>query len=204
MAVVDLDNAPSWWRRGKGDHLSAAEARALAGTTGAPQGWMPSLAGAAAGAAEQGLSLHARALLPDRTQSNTRALPLPPSLLAGPVRLLTHPPAAGYSQNPISVYYCYAPGGQALERCIAEVTNTPWGERVTFLFRCGAPRGAAAAAAAAACRRRRCGRRSGAARCTAGRARRLRAVSSANHLRAAALASALHALHLTEHARCLR
>lgn len=49
--------------------------------------------------------------------------------------LLTHPPAAGYTQNPISVYYCYGPDGEALEHCIAEVTNTPWAERVTFLFR---------------------------------------------------------------------
>jgi hypothetical protein len=49
--------------------------------------------------------------------------------------LLTHPPAAGYTQNPISVYYCYGARGGRLERCIAEVTNTPWAERVTFLFR---------------------------------------------------------------------
>ena len=147
---------------------------------------------------------------------------------AGPVRLLTNPVAAGYVQNPISVYYCYAastdgggdkreqartprdscsaqstssgrvgaargcsaadrprgdcgssqaasggrdggpqgcsagtrgdcgdaraePGGRSgapqgcgagggappagrLQRCIAEVTNTPWGARVTFVF----------------------------------------------------------------------
>ena len=51
----------------------------------------------------------------------------------GPVLLLTDPAAAGYHQNPISVYYCYDAAG-ALATCIAEVTNTPWGERVTFLF----------------------------------------------------------------------
>lgn len=34
---------------------------------------------------------------------------------------------------PRSVYYCYDKAG-ALQRGIAEVTNTPWGERVTFLF----------------------------------------------------------------------
>ncbi|KAL4448927.1 hypothetical protein ABPG77_007644 [Micractinium sp. CCAP 211/92] len=88
MAVVDLDIAPSWWRRTKTDNMTAAEARRLAGT-------------------------------------------------AGPVRLLTHPPAAGYTQNPISVYYCYSRDGRQLEQCIAEVTNTPWAERVTFLFRPG-------------------------------------------------------------------
>ena len=51
----------------------------------------------------------------------------------GGVRLLTDPAVAGYVQNPISVYYCYDESG-ALEKCIAEVTNSPWGDRVTFLF----------------------------------------------------------------------
>lgn len=62
---------------------------------------------------------------------------------SGPVRILTHPPAAGYTQNPISVYYCYKKGAEwgegkpdpIPEKCLAEVTNTPWGERVTFVFR---------------------------------------------------------------------
>jgi DUF1365 family protein len=52
---------------------------------------------------------------------------------AGAVHLLTNPISAGYVQNPISVYYCYSNAGQ-LQQCIAEVTNTPWGERVRFLF----------------------------------------------------------------------
>ncbi|KAG1669598.1 hypothetical protein FOA52_006371 [Chlamydomonas sp. UWO 241] len=51
----------------------------------------------------------------------------------GAVRLLTSPTTAGYTQNPISVYYCYGEGG-VLERAIAEVTNTPWNERVRFVF----------------------------------------------------------------------
>jgi DUF1365 family protein len=55
---------------------------------------------------------------------------------AGRVKLLTNPPALGYIQNPISVYYCFAADG-TLEMCIAEVTNTPWADRVTFLFRPG-------------------------------------------------------------------
>ena len=50
--------------------------------------------------------------------------------------LLTTPISAGYSQNPISVYYCLDATGD-LNMCIAEVTNTPWGARVTFLFRPG-------------------------------------------------------------------
>ncbi|KAH6790206.1 DUF1365 family protein [Perilla frutescens var. frutescens] len=54
----------------------------------------------------------------------------------GPVFLLTIPPSVGYEQNPLSLYYCYDVEGAArtLIKCIAEVTNTPWGERVTFLF----------------------------------------------------------------------
>lgn len=132
MAVVDLDNAPSWWRRSPSDNLSAAEARALAGTTGALRlGGSQRLWGV--------WGCQGSPQLPPACLGCTPLDPPPPA--TGPVRLLTHPPAAGYSQNPISVYYCYSPGGQDLERCIAEVTNTPWGERVTFLFRWGHLRG---------------------------------------------------------------
>uniref|UniRef100_A0A1D1XGY3 ADP-ribosylation factor GTPase-activating protein 3 n=1 Tax=Anthurium amnicola TaxID=1678845 RepID=A0A1D1XGY3_9ARAE len=74
---------------------------------------------------------------------------------AGPVLLLTIPPSVGYEQNPLSVYYCYdlvpattqehtaaANDGErsttittlCLRKCIAEVTNSPWGERVSFVF----------------------------------------------------------------------
>ncbi|MQL98171.1 hypothetical protein Taro_030886 [Colocasia esculenta] len=74
----------------------------------------------------------------------------------GPVLLLTIPPSVGYEQNPLSVYYCYdvdavpattqqqiagsnsdersATTPIRLKKCIAEVTNTPWGERVSFVF----------------------------------------------------------------------
>ncbi|XP_027102328.1 uncharacterized protein [Coffea arabica] len=54
----------------------------------------------------------------------------------GPIFLLTIPPSVGYEQNPLSVYYCYdvERSSRNLKKCIAEVTNTPWGERVSFLF----------------------------------------------------------------------
>ncbi|OMO70310.1 hypothetical protein CCACVL1_18997 [Corchorus capsularis] len=54
----------------------------------------------------------------------------------GPVSLLTIPPSVGYEQNPLSIYYCYDLEGsnKLLKKCIAEVTNTPWGERVRFVF----------------------------------------------------------------------
>mmetsp|Transcript_64072 Transcript_64072/g.177045 ORF Transcript_64072/g.177045 Transcript_64072/m.177045 type:complete len:179 (-) Transcript_64072:780-1316(-) len=51
----------------------------------------------------------------------------------GLVLLLTEPSCLGYHQNPISVYYCYRADG-SLASCLAEVTNTPWTERVVFPF----------------------------------------------------------------------
>lgn len=39
MAVLDLDNAPSWWRRTKNENMTAAEARRLAGTAGGALRW---------------------------------------------------------------------------------------------------------------------------------------------------------------------
>jgi len=81
MALINLNDPPSWWSQQDGDTMSAEEARNFAGTQ-------------------------------------------------GKVMLLTHPPAVGYVQNPISVYYCYNTDDR-LEICIAEVTNTPWGERVS-------------------------------------------------------------------------
>jgi uncharacterized protein len=51
---------------------------------------------------------------------------------AGPVRLLTHVRTFGHLFNPISLYYCFAPDGQRVEKVVAEVTNTPWGERHSY------------------------------------------------------------------------
>lgn len=40
---------------------------------------------------------------------------------AGKVLLLTNPVVGGYTQNPISVYYCFAAASNKLAKCIAEV-----------------------------------------------------------------------------------
>jgi DUF1365 family protein len=56
---------------------------------------------------------------------------------AGPVRLLTHVRALGYVFNPVSFYFCFAADGGALEAVVAEITNTPWGERHTYAVRAG-------------------------------------------------------------------
>ena len=47
----------------------------------------------------------------------------------GPIRLLTHLRYFGYVMNPVSFYYCFDGAGQRVEFIVAEVHNTPWGER---------------------------------------------------------------------------
>ncbi len=61
---------------------------------------------------------------------------------AGPVRLLAHVRSLGYVFNPVSFYYCFAADGRTLQAIVAEITNTPWGERHTYVVRAG-PDGAA-------------------------------------------------------------
>jgi DUF1365 family protein len=54
---------------------------------------------------------------------------------AGPVRLLTHLRYFGYGFNPVSFYYCFDAEGRELEAVVAEVNNTPWGERHCYVLR---------------------------------------------------------------------
>ena len=53
---------------------------------------------------------------------------------AGPIRLLTHLRYFGYCMNPISVYYCFKPDGETLDALVAEVSNTPWGEKIGYVL----------------------------------------------------------------------
>ena len=53
---------------------------------------------------------------------------------AGPVRLLTHLRYFGYCMNPVSFYYCFNEAGDALQTIVAEITNTPWGERHQYVL----------------------------------------------------------------------
>ncbi|MBJ7550949.1 DUF1365 domain-containing protein [Marinomonas ostreistagni] len=55
--------------------------------------------------------------------------------LDGTVKLLTNPRYFGYLINPISVYYCYDKQ-EKLCAMLLEVTNTPWGEKVAYVFSC--------------------------------------------------------------------
>ena len=52
----------------------------------------------------------------------------------GAVRMLTHLRYFGYCFNPISLYYCFAADGRELETVVAEVSNTPWGERHCYVI----------------------------------------------------------------------
>lgn len=52
----------------------------------------------------------------------------------GPVRLLAHPRYAGYVFNPVSFYYGFDDDGETLAYVLAEITNTPWGERHSYVL----------------------------------------------------------------------
>jgi uncharacterized protein len=52
----------------------------------------------------------------------------------GPIRLLAHLRYWGYCFNPVSFYYCFAADGQHLEAVVAEITNTPWGQRHAYVL----------------------------------------------------------------------
>ncbi|HVS14930.1 MAG TPA: DUF1365 domain-containing protein [Thermoanaerobaculia bacterium] len=57
----------------------------------------------------------------------------------GPIRLLTHLRTLGFCFNPVSFYYLYPEGAAAPDRAapetiVAEVDNTPWGERHCYVL----------------------------------------------------------------------
>jgi DUF1365 family protein len=63
-----------------------------------------------------------RAAVADRTGSTP----------GGPVRVLTHLRSFGHCFNPVSFYYCFDTA-ERLQAVVAEVTNTPWGERHQYV-----------------------------------------------------------------------
>lgn len=52
----------------------------------------------------------------------------------GPIRLLTHLRYFGYCFNPVSFYFCFDSLGESVETVVAEVNNTPWGERHCYVL----------------------------------------------------------------------
>jgi uncharacterized protein len=63
--------------------------------------------------------------------------------LDGPIRLLTHPRHFGYGFNPVSFYYCFDAADRELAAIVAEIHNTPWGERHCYVLPQAANRGTA-------------------------------------------------------------
>lgn len=54
----------------------------------------------------------------------------------GKIYLLSHPRYMGFGMNPISCFYCYGADGTTPEYLVAEVTNTPWRERIAYVIPC--------------------------------------------------------------------
>jgi DUF1365 family protein len=52
----------------------------------------------------------------------------------GPIRLLTQLRSFGLCFNPVSFYYCLSAATGAVQAILAEVTNTPWGERHAYVL----------------------------------------------------------------------
>lgn len=69
------------------------------------------------------LSSAVRALVAERTGTAP----------AGPIRLLTNLRTLGLCFNPVSFYYCFD-RDEHLQAVVAEVTNTPWGERHAYVL----------------------------------------------------------------------
>ncbi|MCU0587953.1 MAG: DUF1365 domain-containing protein [Syntrophobacteraceae bacterium] len=53
---------------------------------------------------------------------------------SGPVRMLAHLRYFGYCFNPVSFYYCYGEDPTRAEALVAEVHNTPWGEKHCYVL----------------------------------------------------------------------
>lgn len=52
----------------------------------------------------------------------------------GPIYLLANLRYFGFITNPIACYYCFAEDGETLDYVVAEVTNTPWKERHSYVL----------------------------------------------------------------------
>jgi DUF1365 family protein len=53
---------------------------------------------------------------------------------SGPIRMLTHLRYFGHCFNPVSFYYCYDVDDSKVEYIVAEITNTPWRDRHSYVM----------------------------------------------------------------------
>ncbi len=72
---------------------------------------------------------------------------------SGPIRLLTNLSSFGHCFNPVSFYYCMDEAAESVEAVLAEVTNTPWGERHAYVLARGSEDCSPARTAGAGARR---------------------------------------------------
>ena len=55
----------------------------------------------------------------------------------GPIRMLAHLRYFGFVFNPVTFYYCFDKSDSFVETIVAEITNTPWGERFAYVLPVG-------------------------------------------------------------------
>ncbi len=113
LAYIDLDELPR-------------AARGPASPQGDP-GWSGSVVA----------TTTATPLSPWRRRSRRDASASPAPVPGAPIRLLTQLRSFGLCFNPVSFYYCFDATGERLEHVLAEVTNTPWGERHAYVLSAG-------------------------------------------------------------------
>lgn len=65
---------------------------------------------------------------------NKRVLEETGSDIEGPVRMLTHLRYFGYVFNPVTFYYCFDKTDSYVKTIVAEITNTPWKERHSYVL----------------------------------------------------------------------
>ncbi|MCA9122411.1 MAG: DUF1365 domain-containing protein [Planctomycetales bacterium] len=53
---------------------------------------------------------------------------------SGPIRLLTQLRYFGYYMSPLNLYYAFDETGRRVKQVVAEVSNTPWGERYCYVL----------------------------------------------------------------------
>ena len=111
MLYLDLDELPALFDRYR---LASARGRALAEFRRADY----------LGDPQRPLAEEIRALVAARSGIRPE----------GPIRLLTNLRYFGHCFNPVSFYYCFDPSGSRVETIVAEVTNTPWGERHAYVL----------------------------------------------------------------------
>lgn len=52
----------------------------------------------------------------------------------GPIRTLTNLRYFGHCFNPVSFHFCFDPDGERVDAVLADVSNTPWGERHAYVI----------------------------------------------------------------------